>query len=233
MVFGYMRKQRINNQEKIEIKNRYDQTLLKTKLEIQEQTINYIGNEIHDNIGHIIYFVRLKITQLPDIINDEYRDELDNLLKKSADDLRALSHSLNENQFHQIGFYESLKHLLFNIEKTGKYRIELDIDDDIDIYNLPIQSELILFRMMQEIVHNIIKHASASTIKISVSAQKNLTKIVITDNGIGFNLSKTQSENKGIGINNIMSRAKYINATVNINSNPNNGTIVNITINHL
>lgn len=85
--------------------------------------------------------------------------------------------------------------------------------------------------MMQEIIHNIIKHASASTIHISVSEANKSTIIKIADDGIGFNLSAIQSENKGIGINNIMARAKFIKASVTFNSIPHKGTIVTIHIN--
>ncbi|TAG12622.1 MAG: hypothetical protein EAZ13_09800 [Sphingobacteriia bacterium] len=231
LLFVYMRKQRINNQERLELKNHYEQTLLKTELEIQEQTLNYIGNEIHSNIVQVLYFARLQISQLPDIVTHTHRAELYDLLKKVSDDLREISHSLNENRFNQIGLYESIKQLLYNIERTGKYAIELVVADEIDMDNLPVQSDLILFRMIQEIIHNILKHAAASFIKISVSLQNNTTVIEISDNGIGFDLSLIKNQNKGIGLSNIMARAKFIHATVTINSIPSSGTLVTITIN--
>lgn len=227
----HIRKQKKNHLEKVDLRNRFEAALLKTELEIQEFTLNHIGTEIHSNIVQVLYFAQLQIVQLPDIITQTHRDEIYDLLKKVSDDLRTISHSLNENRFHQIGLNESLKQLIFSIEKTGKYKIDWVIEDEIDLDTLSLQSDLILFRIIQEIIHNILKHAKASSINLRMYAMNKTIVLEISDDGIGFDFSLTQAANKGIGINNILSRSKLINATANIYSSKGNGTVVTLFIN--
>lgn len=226
LVFVFLRRQRKNKEEKDEMKNRFQQTLLKTQLEIQEQAFAYISQEIHDNIGQILSLVRLNLNTLDGNYPEEKINQTDELLGKAIKDLRDLSHNLQNNRIHDIGIIESIKQLLESLEKTGKYSTRFHTSDNFHI--LDPNTDIILYRMIQEIINNILKHAAASQISVDINSDPDITTITIMDNGIGFNTELLKNERPGIGLHNIANRAKMINGTVDIKSEMGNGTIVTL-----
>lgn len=228
IVFVFLRRQRKNKEEKEEMKNLFEQTLLKTQLEIQEQAFSYISQEIHDNIGQILSLVRLNLNTFDTVVSEEKLTQTDTLLGKAIKDLRDLSHNLQKNRIHDIGIVESIRQLLISIEKTGQYHTSFEASDNFHI--LDPNTDIILYRMIQEIVNNIIKHASASIIDIEIKSDPEFTTIRISDNGIGFDTSLLKTERSGIGLQNIINRAKTIDATVDVKSEPGNGTTITLSI---
>lgn len=231
MLFLYIRKQRKNQQEKEELKNRFEQTLLKTQLEIQEQTLSYISYEIHDNIGQILSLAKISNLQLNKENFESKTELIDELIGKAVSDLRGISHNLNHNNFHQIGLYESIIQLLHSIEKTGKYTTSINATDANEIEGFVSENDIILFRIIQEIINNIINHASANHIHLSIEKKEQFIIIKIADNGIGFDTTIIKQENQGIGLHNIYTRAKMINMYVEINSSIGEGTVVILKMN--
>lgn len=231
LLYLFLRKQRQNQREKEEMKNRFEQTIIKSQLEIQNQTLNYIGSEIHDDTAQVVYLSMLRIAYLKEKVDEKEKEEIYNYLKKVWNDLRNISHSLINNNFHQIGFIESLEQLLHNINKTGKYQSFLTIDDEVNLDLLDKSVDVILYRMIQEVINNTLKHAACDQINVHISNLNQQLKVEIKDNGIGFNTEDIKQENAGVGLSNIFSRAKLINATVHINSIINKGTTITILLN--
>jgi signal transduction histidine kinase len=231
MLYLFLRKQRKNQKEKEEMKNRFEQTIIKSQLEIQNQTLNYIGSEIHDDTAQVVYLSMLRIANLKERVDEKEKEEIYNFLKKVWNDLRNISHSLINNNFHQIGFIESLEQLLHNIEKTGKYKTTLTIDEEVNIDLLDKSVDVILYRMIQEVINNTLKHAACDKIDIHIGKDNQLIKVEIKDNGIGFDASLVKQDNPGVGLYNIFTRAKLINASVNINSILGTGTNIEIFLN--
>lgn len=228
LVFVFLRRQRKNKEEKEEMRNRFEQTLLKTQLEIQEQTFAFISEEIHDNIGQVLSLVRLNLNTFEEPISEDKINQTDELLGKAIKDLRELSHNLQNNRIHDIGIVESVRQLLLSLEKTGKYKVHFQSDDHFHI--LDPKTDIIIFRMVQEIINNIIKHANATTIEVSILTNKDLSLIQIKDNGIGFNENFLLTENQGIGLHNIANRAKMLNGQLDIKSAPGYGTTITLTL---
>ena len=222
------RQQRKNKQEKEEMKNRFEQTRLTTQLEIQEQAFAYISQEIHDNIGQILSLVRLNLNTFDSIVTEEKLNQTDDLLGKAIKDLRDLSHNLQNNRIHDIGIIESIRQLLLSLEKTGRYTTSLQTSDHFHI--LDANTDIILYRMIQEIVNNIIKHALASSIYIDIKSDPDITTIIISNNGIGFDPVLLQQDRPWIGLKNISNRAKMINATVDVKSTPGSGTTITLYV---
>ncbi len=228
IVFVFLRRQRKNREEKEEMKNRFERTLLKTQLEIQEQAFAYISQEIHDNIGQILSLARLNLNTFGSVVSEEKLNQTDDLLGKAIKDLRDLSHNLQRNRIHDIGIVESIRQLLLSIEKTGQYRTSFLASDNFHI--LDPNTDIILYRMIQEIVNNIIKHAMANTIEIEIKNEGDTTTLRISDNGIGFDTAVLLKERSGIGLQNIVNRAKTIDAIVDVKSEPGNGTTITLYI---
>jgi len=227
-LFIFLRRQRKNKEEKEDMKNRFERTLLKTQLEIQEQAFTYISQEIHDNIGQVLSLVRLNLNTLGNTATDEKLEQTDDLLGKAIKDLRDLSHNLQNSRIHDIGIVESLRQLLFSLQKTGRYKTQFHSSDHFHI--LDMNTDIILYRMIQEIVNNIIKHAAASEIDIYINSQPDITTVRISDNGVGFDTNLPKEGHTGIGLQNIRNRAKTINGTVDLKSSPGNGTVITLYI---
>ncbi|NCT93204.1 MAG: hypothetical protein GXC72_02165 [Chitinophagaceae bacterium] len=225
IVFVFLRRQRKFQQERDEMKNRFEQTILKTQLEIQEQTFTHISREIHDNIGQVLSLVRLNMSTFSTVTTEHEKFEhTDELLGKAIKDLRDLSHSLQTNRIHDIGIVESIRQLLLTLEKTGRYKTKFSIVENYT--GMDKDTDLILFRMIQEVVNNILKHAKADTITIDITGNEKETTLIISDNGVGFDTERLKTVGPGIGLQNIFNRAKMINATVDIKSEPGNGTAI-------
>jgi signal transduction histidine kinase len=204
----------------------YEQTLLQSKLEIQEETFRNIGKELHDNIGQVLSLVRLNLNTLnipPE--NEAKVNSMDELLDKALIDLRNLSHSLDTDYIRNKGWIEPVNKLMQGLASTGKYVTKMDVEPGIS----PGKNEkaIILFRMIQEIIQNIVKHAGAKTISMQTRKENDKLVIRIADDGRGFD---TNEQAGGAGLQNLKNRAKMIGADLSIDSHPGNGTTVTIRI---
>jgi len=233
LIFLFYQKKRKYQLEKDEMKHQFEQTILQSQLEIQESTFNYISGEIHDNIGQILSLTRINVKKLSETTPSEKLSSIDTLLGKAISDLRHLSHNLNSSNLFEFGIIEALNQLLQQIEKTGKFKTELLTDHTILDF-VTKDNSLILYRMIQELLNNILKHANATKIDITIrmiDPQKCL--ILVSDNGVGFDISEVLNQKKGIGLRQIMSRAKMINTTVTIKKNEPTGTNIFIEIKNI
>jgi signal transduction histidine kinase len=214
---------------KLEYKKR--QELLQTQLEIQEQTLKTISQEIHDNIGQVLSLAKLNLSTM-DITKQEQLQEkiLDSkkLVTKAIQDLRDLSKSMNTDNIEAIGLVKAIEYEMEMIRKTG-FETELNVEGSI--IRLEPQKELILFRIIQEVINNIIKHAEATAITIMLAYAEKEMKIEVKDNGKGFDLTPVNDNDHsgfGLGIRNMHNRAKMIGADFSMNSSTGEGTAVTI-----
>jgi signal transduction histidine kinase len=211
--------------EKERMNIEFEQTLLKSQLEIQEHTFNDISREIHDNIGQVLSLVRINLNTLRAPDDTEKLELMDDLMGKAIGDLRSLSHSLDADHIRNNGWTSAVRKLLNDLQKSGKYKTFISIEEELPA--LGSEKPIILFRMIQEIVNNIIRHAGADTIHLDAKKENNKIEIDIKDNGKGFNAAENSP---GIGLQNLKNRSKMINAGLSINSEPGRGTRVTISI---
>lgn len=205
------------------IKKEFEEAILNTRLEIQEHTLNYVSREIHDNIGQTLSLARLQINSAEP---DDEMQVTDELLGKAIADLRALSHSLNTNHIKEQGFKESVESLARQFERTGKYKIVFL--NGHEYFTVDDEKGLIIFRVIQEVLNNITKHANASEIQIEMRQSGKKSEIRIADNGKGFDVSKL--ENGGIGLKNITDRISIVGGNLIITSGIGKGTEVKILL---
>jgi signal transduction histidine kinase len=222
----YMKRKNTLLLEKERMRIQFEQTLLQSKLEIQEETFTYISREIHDNIGQALSMVKLNLHTLDLPADDQRMATIDEMLEKSIADLRSLSHSLDSDSIRINGWENEVEKLLFNLQKTRKYKVNFHAEPDLPA--LGKDKPIILFRIIQEVINNIIKHAKATAIEFSAFQKNKIICIEIKDNGKGFDRSKSVA---GSGLNNLASRSKMIDADLQINSAPGEGTLVKLSIN--
>jgi two-component system, NarL family, sensor kinase len=228
----YRRKQRLNQLEKTQLLMRFQQNLLQTQLEIQEQTFKNISLEIHDNIGQILSLAKLTLSSIEmsdPALTQEKALSAKNLVSKAVQDLRDLSRSLNTDYVSQMGLARAIEYSLENIKKTSLFETEMTIAGAIKPFDP--QRELIIFRIAQEMLNNIIKHATATIIRVALEYGEDSFRLIITDNGKGFDLSPIAGNAaSGLGIRNMHSRAELIGAGFHISSTIGEGSAVSLTI---
>jgi len=211
--------------EKERMNIEFEQTLLKSQLEIQEHTFNDISREIHDNIGQVLSLVRINLNTLRAPDDMEKVELMDELMGKAISDLRSLSHSLDADHIRNNGWPVAVNKLLNDLQKTGKYKTFIHIDEDLPA--LGSDKPIILFRMIQETINNIIRHAAADTIYLDAKKENDKIIIKIKDNGKGFDAGRNSP---GVGLQNLKNRSKMINAGLLIKSEQGKGTQVTISI---
>ena len=140
----------------------FEQTLLQSKLEIQEQTFHDISQELHDNIGQVLSLISINLNILDAPHEADKIAKMDEMLGKALADLRNLSHSLDGDYIRNNGWTGLVVKLLNNLEATGKFKTSIELEENLP--PLGTEKPIILFRMIQEVINNIMKHAEAKTI---------------------------------------------------------------------
>lgn len=206
-------------------KMRLQQESLQSQLEIREQTLKNISEEIHDNIGQTLSLVKINLNRLikKPVANEEQLLQTRDLVSKAIQDLRAVSRSMNSGAVLRDGLLHAIEWELMQVERTGYYRTELMLTGEPEA--LDPRKELILFRIFQEALNNVIKHAQAKTIEVRLAYNNGLI-LQIRDNGQGFDLKDGST---GIGLHNIRNRAALIGAQLNMESSA-AGTILELTL---
>jgi two-component system, NarL family, sensor kinase len=233
-LIAYNKKQRRNKKEKAELQSQFNQTLLQSQLEIQEQTLNKISQEIHDNIGQVLSLAKLNIGTIdicqPERAQEKIKDSRE-LVGKAIQDLRNLARSMNTTYVNELGLLRSIEYEVEMIRKSGVFIPQLNVEGQPSKLNA--QKELILFRIFQELINNIIKHAEAKKVDIRIVFTEELLNITVIDNGKGFDttlLNSPDNPTSGLGLRNMQNRARLIGAVFSITSIPRTGTTINIQL---
>jgi signal transduction histidine kinase len=227
-LFLYRKRQHQHRKEKEHMTNEFRQELLRTQLEIQEQTFKTISQEIHDNIGQMLSLAKMNLSkfEIDRHNSDEAVLNAKNLVSQAVSELRDLSKTLNTDTISTIGIIKSIELELQLVEKTTGIKTKLE--EEGDLLTLQPQQELILFRIVQEALHNSIKHAAPSLLLVKSVYHNEVLTLIISDNGTGFDLANTVS--LGSGLRNMQSRSKLIGANWSLQSSPAAGTQIHITI---
>ena len=228
-----LRKQNAMLLREQQLQSQYQQTLLQTQLEIQEQTFKNISQEIHDNIGQALTLAKLNLNTMPPASEgiQEKIGTTKELVSKAIVDLRDLSRSLNTDYVTDIGLQKAIEYEMGLISKSSNIITNMQIEGDP--FRMDKQKELILFRITQEVLNNTIKHAGATAIHAIIKYGSKEFLLTVTDNGKGFLMADAQSENQnssGLGLRNMDNRAKLIGATFSMSSLPEKGTEVKIIL---
>lgn len=229
-IVSYRKKQIKNLHEKEELKSRLKQELLKAKLEIQEQTLNHVAREIHDNIGQVLSFLKLNLSTLRQLSYEELKAKLDEskeLVSHVINDLRDLSKSLSMEQISVKGLVQTLTEDVERMRKAGLFDIALIVAGKP--FPIDPQRELVLFRIFQESVNNCIKHSNAKELKISLLYSTGLFNLTVQDDGSGF-APDDGLHRRGSGLTNMQNRAKMIGAELVVNSSPGKGCQISVSL---
>jgi signal transduction histidine kinase len=227
----YNRRKKKHAEERIQMQRAFENELLKSQMEVQEQTLKTIAYDLHDNIGQLLglTIITLSSINLADPVKAAGRiTEAETLAKRAVKEVRALSKLLQGEELLSRGL---LAAIIFEIEWLERSEIfKITYNSNIsEIFPKP-DKETIIFRLFQEVLNNIIRHAQASEILIDITFTENILNVSVTDNGIGFNLSEIMKQQKGMGLQNIQTRIYMIGGNAIINTTPGTGTAIKFII---
>jgi two-component system, NarL family, sensor kinase len=230
MLFYYNNKKGQMSKEQQLMKAGFEKQLLESKLEIQEQTFDMISQEIHDNVGQILSLakVQLGILEQKQFVDEELLGNVKESIRLAMTELRDIAKSLSSERVQLLSLQDSIHQEIRRINRSGFISVSADIQGQER--NIPDQQKLIAFRIVQEGLQNIIKHAGATEVKVSSLYQEEFLLITIFDNGIGFDLEKEMKKKEGLGLQNIIRRAAMVGGKADIISKPGQGTTLQIQL---
>lgn len=212
-------------------KSIFKQQLLQTQIEIQEQTLKTISQEIHDNVGQVLSLAKLNLNTVGNITDNNMQFKINStkdLVSKAINDLRDLSRSLHGEKIGEIGLQEAIANELRIIQNTGQFKTEINITGQH--YKQNPQKEMVLFRIVQEALHNAVKHSNATHLKVLMNYNAGNFTLTISDDGNGFQPEQLQAAQTGIGLKSMQNRAALIGAEFSLHSSKNNGTSISIEL---
>jgi PAS domain S-box-containing protein len=218
--------------EKLELQHRLirDQVAAQRRiaqavLNTQERERSEIGRELHDNVNQLLATTKLYIESIqyyPDQQADFIQKGI-SLLQKSIEEIRALSRQLVTPDMNDIGFVATIDELIGHFRSLHTF--DIDVRYKLSENNLEKELKHTIYRIIQEQLTNIVKHAAASKVNIAIIQSTGQLKLTVQDNGVGFSRDKGS---KGIGLKNIKNRAEIYNGSVNIITAINAGCTIEV-----
>jgi two-component system NarL family sensor kinase len=229
-LFFYQKRYYQHKKEKEELQSQFAQTLLQSQIEIQEQTLQHIGRELHDNLGQIASLIKINLNTLQLSDMEKAVDKIENtkdLTRQLITDIKSLSVSLGSDRITQTGLAKGIEIEMDRLNKTGQFTATYQLLGPMPA--IDNDKAIILYRMTQEVLNNIVKHSKAKQIDISLHSTDKLFILACKDDGVGFNVDEKRTAS-GAGLRNLKSRAQLIDARLNIQSTPGIGSLVTIEL---
>ena len=201
-------------------------------IDAEEKERKRIASDLHDGVGQMFSAVKMNLNGLLDRIKIDREEDrflaekTIALVDESCKEVRVISHQMMPNMLLRSGIASDVKSF---IEKIDSERLKVNVEAIGFKNKLESNVEIVLYRVIQETVNNVIKHAKATLLDIKLVRDKESISAVITDNGVGFNAA-LKDDFEGIGLKNIATRIEYLKGTVNYISAPGAGTSVNIWV---
>jgi len=191
-------------------------------MKVAEKERKKIAGNIHDDVGILLNVIKLNLSKIKRNKNDEILiDELlqnnSSMLEDAIVTLRSISHDLMPQALIRLGFIKGINELCNQITTAGGQKITL-VKDVEEITALNKKTEMQLYRLVKEVLNNIIKHSAASEIEVNISLRNSILFTVISHTGKGITdpeVSDFISSGKGIGLQSIYSRAQLTNSKIN------------------
>lgn len=209
---------------------RHEKEMLHACVEAQEEILDMASGEIHDNIGQELTIALLQIGEAEtcSVPQDAQRlmRQARLLIGRSVDDLRNLSHVMNQNMVKNDGLITSIEKILTYVRSLHKLQCYFAVSGVLP--PLDGTQTLLLFRILQEAVLNVIKHARATILKIDLACRAKELELCIADNGSGMDIGN--SGKQGLGLSNMKYLSGLLHGTLDIDSSPGSGCTLRVTV---
>lgn len=220
------------NRQRLKQKNKYQQELNQKQkelavavMETQEQERKRIAEDLHDSLGHLLSTIKINLQSLPEDKKTLIENSLQ-LVNQASEEMRNITFNLMPRTLEEEGLIAALNELTTKTTNAGTVKVLLHVHN-ISHFVLEKQSQFNIYRIIQEAVNNILKHADAKEINIQIIGQDDHLVIMIEDDGKGFDPGTKKS---GRGLKNIVTRSLWLNGHINIDSSPGKGTTITTEI---
>jgi len=196
---------------------------IRAEIDTLENERKRISSDLHDELGPLLSAVKLQINNLesqdPDdkILIDKSSAHIDTIIRR----MREISNNLMPNTLLRKGLIKAIDEFIQSNTDTYKLTIKFIVDDEVQ---LDLDKEINVYRIVQEIVHNTVKHAKATVLAIRISKQNNMFVLSTTDNGTGFDFFARSREHTGLGLRNLQSRAEIMGGEITCTTEKGKGT---------
>lgn len=230
LLFGYlfMRNRRKTQQLKMkQLEAEQKNTTTQAVMQAEEEERKRIAGELHDSVAQKMVVAKMNLEVLGTELNNLSESQqkiytnIISLLSESSSEVRQLSHSMMPQAFEHMGLVNAVRDFL---DKINKNSLVVNFSAGGELDKIRERKALMIFRIIQEAVQNVLKHAKADKLDLTMNLNKNELEVIIEDNGLGLDIS--QLKEKGMGITNIYSRIDYLNGKIEINSHPGKGTLM-------
>lgn len=204
-------------------------------LEAEEAERRRIGSDLHDGVGQLLTAAKLNLHSLGEELGVQTAGQqalLQNALDvvdESFVEVRSISHNLMPNALIKRGLAQAVRDFLDKLPAAGRVRINLEVVGLDQGGRLAPTTENVLFRVIQELVQNILKHAQATEVTLQIVRHSEELTVLVEDNGVGFDPTALGLE-AGIGLKNIESRMAYLGGRADFDAAPGRGTTVTLEV---
>lgn len=207
---------------------KWQQARLKAEIETLENERKRIASDLHDELGPLLSAIKLQINHLEPIdeveiaVLSKSNNQIDEIIKR----FREISYDLLPNTLVRKGLVKAVIEFIDKLKKAH----QIEIIFTSDTLSLSIDKEINIYRIIQEIIHNCIKHSRATVLKISIKVTTSQLVLNTTDDGIGFIYEDKIKSSNGLGLLNLESRTEVLDGKLKITSQPGKGTNFTVTM---
>ncbi|MGW8123010.1 tetratricopeptide repeat-containing sensor histidine kinase [Roseivirga echinicomitans] len=222
----------INKQQIDELLQKQEIASLQGVLEGQETERRRVAIDLHDRLGGILSMVKLHFSVVTESLSKDDQThakfmKASDLLDQATSEVRSISHNLMSGVLTKFGLVPALEDLKDKISSTGKLKVNLYSNDLNEV--LSAEQELQLYRIVQELISNILKHSQAKEANIQVTKGEGNVNLLVEDDGMGFDMKEVNNK-AGIGLSNLKARVAKLNGNFHIDSGRGAGTTISIDI---
>lgn len=195
----------------------------------QEKERKHIARELHNHFGSLLATIKVNLNALDEKTVSNYTT-LTALADQACNDIRSLSHTLNMGVSDDFGLVPAIKELIVHIEQSNK--LEVEFSASMGSEEIGIEKELFIYRIVQELISNVLKHSGATKLSIGLTYfdDEGLINILIHDNGKGFDVRQKMENSSGMGLKSLTEMIAGSQGDIKIDSNPASGTTVIIDL---
>jgi signal transduction histidine kinase len=214
------------------IQKRNEIRVLSAILRTEENERLKFAKELHDGLGPLISSVKMSISALSrTIVAEKDRKIIENaamLTDESLISIKEISNKLSPHILNNFGLLKAIESFISKLDMLNG--LEINLQGNIQGKRFDYNIEVVLYRVVCELIANTLKHSGANQISIILNENNNQIHLRYSDNGIGFDIPSGEIQTKGMGYSNIHSRIKSINGTIIMQSKPNEGLRLTINI---
>ena len=216
----------LNRQKLIEAEKTQKLLAAKFMIEGQEKERERLARDLHDDLGSQLAAIKLHLENMDSDQSNEFH-KTKTRINNAYEDVRRISHNLMPLSLSQAGLPSAVRDLSQNISTSKKLHIDVQT---IGLENrLDATTEVMLFRIIQEAMKNIIRHAEAQNVVVQIINDGNLIALTIEDDGKGFDMNKKENK-EGLGMKSIKSRVEFMNGKLDIRSKEGEGTSIYVEV---